>query len=38
MLFFWGNLQAAAECHREKQEENTQNMEQWREQVPLVPV
>jgi hypothetical protein len=33
MLFFWGNTPAAVERHRKKQDESTQNMEQWRQGV-----
>lgn len=33
MLFLWGNSQAAVERHRQKQDENTQYMEQWRQGV-----
>jgi hypothetical protein len=33
MLFFWGNTPAAVERHRQKEDESTQNMEQWRRGV-----
>jgi hypothetical protein len=38
MLYFGGNSQAAANRHRKKQGESIQNMEQWRQGVPSLPI
>jgi hypothetical protein len=38
MLFFWGNSHAAAERHRQKQDESVRNMEQWRQGVRSISV
>jgi len=38
MLFLWGNSKASKDRYRKQKEENTQRMEQWRQDASLVTV